>query len=170
MSITSTLIGSMSSINTALNAMGIQDVAEKQEAQKQHTAAMGMSAEAANLHQQKEDTSQLIKQAREMSTEGGTVVPKDVLQAAAMGRVEQNKATDALLNKWYPGMVAQAKRGGLEGMSRLRMDAQHFLKEYDSGAYSGSFEAYHARAVKQRARDDIQHKKEQARKERERNG
>lgn len=159
MSITSTLIGSMGSINTALTAMGVSDLQSNQEDQQQRAAAMGASQEAAQFRQTEQDSSDLVKQAREMSKESGTYIPRDVLQAAHIGREEKAKSADKLLKMWYPKLVAQANKGGVREASRLNIDLQHYLREYDKEGYTGPFEAYHKRMVKQRAKEDLERKK-----------
>lgn len=170
MSITSTLIGSMGSINTALTAMGVSDLQAKQEEGEQKAAALSASQEVAKLRQTRKDASELVKQAREKSTEGGTAIPRDVAYAARLGREERMKDTEAVLSKYYPKLYAKAQKGGINEESRIKYDIQNYIDEMDKNGYTGSFEAYHARAVKQRARDDLQHKKDRARRERMSNG
>lgn len=170
MSITSTLIGSMGSINTALTAMGVSDLQGKQEAQEQKAAALSASQEVARLRQTRQASSDLIKQAREMSTEAATGIPRDVAYAARLGAEERMKDAEAILRSNYPKLLAKAQRGGFAEERRIKYDIQNYIQDMDKNGYTTSFEAYHQRAVKQRARDDIQHKKERARKEIERNG
>ena len=170
MSITSTLIGSMGSINTALTAMGVNDLQAKQEEGEQKAAALSASQEVAKLRQTRKDASDLIKQAREMSTEGGTTIPRDVYMAANLGAEERMKDAEAILSKYYPKLYAKAQKGGINEESRIKYDIQKYIDEMDKNGYTGSFEAYHARAVKQRARDDLQRKKDRARRERMSNG
>ena len=170
MSITSTLIGSMGSINTALTAMGVNDLQAKQEEGEQKAAALSASQEVAKLRQTRKDASELVKQAREKSTEGGTAIPKDVSYAARLGREERMKDAETILSKYYPKLYAKAQKGGINEESRIKYDIQNYIDEMDKNGYTGSFEAYHARAVKQRARDDLQHKKDIARRERMSNG
>ena len=159
MSITSTLIGSMGSINTALTAMGVSDLQAKQEEEEKKAAALSASAEVAHLRQTRKDASELINQAREMNTEGYTTIPRDVIRAARMGRDELMKDAEAILSKNYPKMLAKAQKGGITEERRIKLDIQNYLKDMDKNGYTGSFEAYHARAVKQRAREDLQLKK-----------
>ena len=170
MSITSTLIGSMGSINTALTAMGVSDLQAKQEEGEQKAAALSASQEVAKLRQTRKDASDLVKQAREMSTEGGTNIPRDVSYAASMGREEKMKDAEAVLSKIYPKMLAKARKGGINEEMRIKYDIQKYIDDLDKNGYTGTFEAYHARAVKQRARDDLQRKKDKARRERMSNG
>ena len=170
MSITSTLIGSMGSINTALTAMGVSDLQEKQKAGEQKAAALSASQEVAKLRQTKKDASDLVRQAREMSTEGGTVIPRDVGMAARMGREELMNDAEAILSKIYPNMLAKARKGGISEEQRIKYDIQKYIDEMDKNGYTGSFEAYHARAVKQRAREDLQRKTDRARRESMSNG
>ena len=170
MSITSTLIGSMGSINTALTAMGVSDLQDKQEAGEQKAAALSASQEVAKLRQTKKDASDLVRQAREMSNEGGPHIPRDVHMAARMGREEREKDAEAVLRKIYPKLYAKAQKGGFGEEQRIKYDIQHYIDEMDKNGYTGSFEAYHARAVKQRAREDLQRKKDRARREMMSNG
>lgn len=170
MSITSTLIGSMGSINTALTAMGVSDLQSKQEAQEQKATALSSSQEVARLRQTSKDASDLVRQARDMSPEGGTAIPRDAAYAARLGMEARMKDAEAVLSKNYPKLWAKAQKGGYTEESRIKYDIQNYLKDLDKNGYTTSFEAYHARSVKQRARDDLQHKKDRARKERERNG
>lgn len=170
MSITSTLIGSMGSINTALTAMGVPDLQSKQEEGEQKAAALSASQEVAKLRQTRKDASDLVKQAREMSTEGGTCIPRDVIYADRLGREERLKDAEAVLRKSYPKLYAKAQKGGIIEEKRIKYDIQNYINDYDKNGYTDSFEAYHARAVKQRARDDLQHKKDRARRERMSNG
>ena len=171
MSITSTLIGSMGSINTALTAMGVSDLQAKQEEEEKKAAALSASEEVARLRQTYKDSSELIKQAREMSTdESGNSTPGDVAMAARMGRDERMKDAEAILSKNYPKMLAKARKGGINEEMNIKDDIQNYLNIMNKIGYTGSFEAYHARAVKQRARDDLQKKKDRARRERMSNG
>lgn len=170
MSITSTLIGSMGSINTALTAMGVSDLQAKQEEGEQKAAALSASQEVSKLRQTKQDASDLVKQAREMSTDSGTRIPRDVARAATMGAEERMKDAEAILSKYYPNLLAKAQKGGINEQQRLKYDIQNYINDLDKNGYTGSFEAYHARAVKQRARDDLQRKKDIARRERMSNG
>ena len=170
MSITSTLIGSMGSINTALTAMGVNDLQAKQEEGEQKAAALSASQEVAKLRQTRNDASELIRQARDMSTEGGPHIPRDVHMAANLGRKEREKDAEAILSKYYPKLYAKAQKGGINEEHSTKYDIQRYIDEMDKNGYTGSFEAYHARAVKQRARDDMQRKKDKARRERMSNG
>lgn len=170
MSITSTLIGSMGSINTALTAMGVSDLQAKQEEGEQKAAALSASQEVAKLRQTKKDAYDLVRQAREMSTEGGTNIPRDVSMSANLGRQELEKDAEAILSKYYPKLYAKAQKGGINEESRIKYDIQHYIADMDKNGYTGSFEAYHARAVKQRAREDLQLKKYRARREGMNNG
>ena len=171
MSITSTLIGSMGSINTALTAMGVSDLQEKQEAGEQKAAALSASQEVAKLRQTKQDASDLVKQAREMSPDRRPGhISKDMHMAANYGRQEVMKDTEAVLSKYYPKLYAKAQKGGINEERRLKYDIQNYITDLDKNGYTGSFEAYHARAVKQRARDDLQRKKDRARREGMSNG
>ena len=169
MSITSTLIGSMGSINTALTAMGVNDLQAKQEEGEQKAAALSASQEVAKLRQTRKDASDLIKRAEDMSPEGGTGhMPRDVYMAANLGAEERMKDAEAILSKYYPKLYAKAQKGGINEESRIKYDIQKYIDEMDKNGYTGSFEAYHARAVKQRARDDLQRKKDRARREKDR--
>ena len=170
MSITSTLIGSMGSINTALTAMGVNDLQAKQEEGEQKAAALSASEEVKKLRQTQQDARELVRQARDMDPEGGTNIPRDVAMAANMGIEERTKDAEAILSKYYPKLLAKAQKGGIGEESRLMYDINHYIDEMDKNGYTGSFEAYHARAVKQRARDDLQRKKDRARRERMNNG
>ena len=171
MSITSTLIGSMGSINTALTAMGVTDLQAKQEAGEQKAAALSASQEVAKLRQTKHDASELVKQARDMDPDRRPGhITKDMHMAANIGRQEREKDTEAILSKYYPKLYAKAQKGGINEEQRIKYDINKYIDEMDKNGYTGSFEAYHARAVKQRARDDVQKKKDRARRERMSNG
>lgn len=170
MSITSTLIGSMGSINTALTAMGVSDLQAKQEEGEQKAAALSASQEVAKLRQTRKDAGELVKQARDMRTEGGTTIPRDVSYAARLGREERMKDAETVLSKNYPKLLAKARKGGINEETRIKYDIQDYIYDMDKNGYTTSFEAYHARAVKKRARDDLQHKKDKARRERMSNG
>lgn len=171
MSITSTLIGSMGSINTALTAMGVSDLQAKQEEGEQKAAALSASQEVAKLRQTRKDASELVKQAREMSTEDRPGhITRDEIRAVGIGREEKMKDAEAILSKYYPNLYAKAQKGGINEENRIKYDIQRYVDDMDKNGYTGSFEAYHARAVKQRARDDLQLKKDRARRERMSNG
>lgn len=173
MSITKSLIGSMNSINTALNAMGLNEIRQEQaqKEQEKKTTEVYESQEMEHLRQTNADASELVKQAREMrEDESGTSTPRDVMIASAIGREEKKAAAESVLNKWFPKLAAEAKKGGIIESRRLNYDLQNYLKEYDKGIYSGSFEAYHKRSVKQRAREEIKRKKQQERREKIKNG
>ena len=171
MSITSTLIGSMGSINTALTAMGVNDLQAKQEEGEQKAAALSASQEVAKLRQTRKDTSELVKQARDMSTDSRPGhITKDMHMAQRLGREEREKDAEAILSKYYPKLYAKAQKGGINEDSRIKYDITHYIDEMDKNGYTGSFEAYHARAVKQRAREDLQLKKDRERRERMSNG
>ena len=171
MSITSTLIGSMGSINTALTAMGVNDLQAKQEEGEQKAAALSASQEVAKLRQTKKDASELVKQAREMSTDRTYGhITKDMHMAVSLGRQEREKDAEAILSKIYPKLYAKARKGGINEEHSIKYDIQRYIADMDKYGYTGSFEAYHARAVKQRARDDLQRKKDRARRERMSNG
>lgn len=170
LSITSTLIGSMGSINTALTAMGVNDLQAKQEAGEQKAAALSASQEVAKLRQTKQDARDLVRQAKEMSTEGGTIISKDEARAVSLGRQESEKDAEAVLSKYYPKLYEKARKGGVGEDYAIKRDIQKYIDDLDKNGYTGSFEAYHARAVKQRARDDLQRKKDRARRERMNNG
>lgn len=173
MSITKSLIGSMNSINTALNAIGVNEIrqAQDQKEQEKKTTEVLESQEMEHLRQTNADASALVQQAREMREDESVIsTPRDVMIAAAIGREEKKAASESVLNKWFPKLAEEAKKGGIVESRRLNYDLQNYLKEYDKGIYSGSFEAYHKRAVKQRARDEMQRKKQQKRREKIKNG
>ena len=173
MSITSTLIGSMGSINTALTAMGVSDLQAKQEEEEKKAAALSASEEVAHLRQTRKDAYELVKQAREMSTEGTRIprgIPRDEHIASNMGRDELMKDAEAILSKNYPKLLAKARKGGIKEESHLKDDIRNYISAMDLKGYTGSFEAYHARAVKQRARFALKQKKDRARRERMSNG
>ena len=171
MSITSTLIGSMGSINTALTAMGVSDLQAKQEEGEQKAAALSASQEVAKLRQTKQDAHELIKQAREMSPDYRPGhISGDEARAMSLGREERIKDAEAVLRKYYPKLYAKAQKGGVGEDYAIKRDIQKYIDDMDKNGYTGSFEAYHARAVKQRARDDLQRKKDRARRERMSNG
>ena len=171
MSITSTLIGSMGSINTALTAMGVSDLQAKQEEDEHKAAALSASQEVAKLRQTRNDAHELVKQARAMSTDSiSGDIPRDVQMAAWLGHEEREKDAEAILSKYYPKLYAKAQKGGINEESFIKYDIQNYIDEMDKNGYTGSFEAYHARAVKQRAREDLQRKKDRARRERMSNG
>lgn len=171
MSITSTLIGSMGSINTALTAMGVSDLQAKQEKGEQKAAALSASQEVAKLRQTRKDASDLVRQARDMSPDRRPgEITRDMHIAARLGREEKMKDAEAVLSKIYPKMLAKARKGGINEETRIKYDIQNYIDDMDKNGYTGSFEAYHARAVKQRARDDLQRKKDRARRERMSNG
>ena len=171
MSITSTLIGSMGSINTALTAMGVNDLQTKQEEGEQKAAALSASQEVAKLRQTRKDASELIKQARDMSPDSRPGhISRDEARAMALGRQERMNDSEAVLSKYYPKLYAKAQKGGISEETAIKYDIQKYIAEMDKNGYTGSFEAYHARAVKQRARDDLQRKKDRARREGMSNG
>ena len=171
MSITGTLIGSMGSINTALTAMGVTDLQAKQEEGEQKAAALSASQEVAKLRQTRKDASELVKQARDMSPDlGPGHISRDVSRAILLGQQERMKDAEAILSKYYPKLYAKAQKGGINEESRIKYDIQHYIDDLDKNGYTGSFESYHARAVKQRAREALQRKKDRARRERMSNG
>ena len=171
MSITGTLIGSMGSINTALTAMGVSDLQAKQEEGEQKAKALSASQEVAKLRQTKQDASDLVRQARDMDPDRRPGhITKDMHMAARLGREERDKDAEAVLSKYYPKLYAKAQKGGINEETRIKGDINKYIDEMDKNGYTGSFEAYHARAVKQRARDDLQRKKDRARREGMNNG
>ena len=171
MSITSTLIGSMGSINTALTAMGVNDLQAKQEAGEQKAAALSASQEVAKLRQTQNDARELVKQAREMSPDSSPGhIPRDVAYASRLGSEERMKDAETVLRNNYPKLYAKAKKGGFGEEYAIKHDIQKYITDLDKNGYTTSFEAYYARAVKQRARDDLQRKKDRARRERMNNG
>lgn len=170
MSITSTLVGSMGSINTALTAMGVTDLQARQDEGEHKAVALAASQDVAKLRQTNQDAYDLIKQAREMSTEGGTYHTKDEHYAAMLGREERMKDVIAVLRNNYPKLYAKARKGGIKEEHGIMSDIQNYITDLDTYGYTGSFEAYHARSVKKRARDDLQRKKDRARREGKNNG
>ena len=97
-------------------------------------------------------------------------ITKDEIRAMLLGRHESEKDAEAVLSKYYPKLYAKAQKGGIREEQRIKYEIQRYIDEMDKNGYTGSFEAYHARAVKQRARDDMQRKKDKARRERMSNG
>ena len=171
LSISSNIISSMGSINTALTAMGVNDLQAKQEAGEQKAAALSASQEVKKLRQTQQDARELVKQAREMSPDSRPGhITRDEVSAMELGREERLKDAETVLRNQYPKLYAKAKKGGVGEYYAIKRDIEKYVDDMDKNGYTTSFEAYYARASKQRAREELQKKKERARRERMSNG
>ncbi len=157
MSISSSIIGSMSSINTALNAMGIQDVKAVQEKEFARQDEARASEAYKKFLQQQSDRHALMRQARDRGDRAG------VVEADRMGREEVDKAERALLAEYFPDLYKRAVRGGPEAVEGLLDDYGSYNSGPRGGIYGGgTFRSYHRREEMKRSGGRMQFLKNQA--------
>lgn len=158
MSISSSIIGSMSSINTALNAMGIQDVKAGQEKEFARQKEARASEAYQDLVSQIKGRSELMRQARDRR-EGGQAIS----EAGKLGDEEIARSGRQLVQEYFPDEYRRALRGGQDSVDSLIGDYISYNSGPRGGIYGGgTFRSYHRREEMKRSGGRMQYLKKQA--------